>query len=176
MKRLIGAMTFATVVGLGAATWVQAGRWTWDWSGVNGSTNRLPSQTQEGVTPSSPELLRVNIHGLRSDKGKVLAVLFTSPENFPDRPTGTPITAMGVPHNGEVILEFPGTAPRAYAVAVIHDEDDNGQMNKGFLGIPTEGFGFSNDAPTFMGPPSYKSCEFQKHPGLYAIDMKMKYM
>lgn len=42
-----------------------------------------------------------------------------------------------------------------YAVIVFHDENDNGLLDTDFLGIPTEGYGFSNNAMGVFGPPSF---------------------
>ena len=40
-------------------------------------------------------------------------------------------------------------------MAAFHDADSDGRLNTNLLGIPTEGFGFSNGAIGFMGPPSF---------------------
>lgn len=42
-----------------------------------------------------------------------------------------------------------------YAVSVIYDEDGNGELNTGLLGIPTEPVGFSNNAAGLFGPPDF---------------------
>jgi uncharacterized protein (DUF2141 family) len=47
-----------------------------------------------------------------------------------------------------------------YALAVIHDEDSNGKLNTNWLGIPTEGYGFSNDARALLGPPTFSAASF----------------
>ena len=54
-------------------------------------------------------------------------------------------------------------APRAgrYAFAFLHDEDDNGRMNSDLIGLPQEGFGFSNDVRAGLGgAPSFESASF----------------
>jgi uncharacterized protein (DUF2141 family) len=40
---------------------------------------------------------------------------------------------------------------------VFHDENDNGVLDKGAFGIPTEGYGFSNNAKGFFGAPSWRA-------------------
>ena len=56
-----------------------------------------------------------------------------------------------------------------YALAVVHDEDMNGNLDINWLGIPTEGYGFSNDVKARFGPPSFSAASF-----LYdGQDMKM---
>ncbi len=36
----------------------------------------------------------------------------------------------------------------SYAVSLFHDRNQDGVLNRGELGIPSEGFGFSNNAPS----------------------------
>lgn len=48
--------------------------------------------------------------------------------------------------------------PAVYAIAIYHDEDNSGTINRGgLLGIPTEGFGFSNNPPTIASLPAFRS-------------------
>lgn len=47
-----------------------------------------------------------------------------------------------------------------YAVKVFHDENDDGEMGKNFLGIPNESYGFSNDARGSFGPASWEDAKF----------------
>lgn len=46
-----------------------------------------------------------------------------------------------------------------YAVAVYHDENSNGKLDM-FMGVPTEPYGFSNDAKGVLGPPSFSVARF----------------
>jgi uncharacterized protein (DUF2141 family) len=53
------------------------------------------------------------------------------------------------------------TSPQGvYALVVIHDEDSNGKLNTNWLGIPTEGYGFSNNAKGLLGPPKFPAASF----------------
>jgi uncharacterized protein (DUF2141 family) len=47
--------------------------------------------------------------------------------------------------------------PGRYAIIVFHDENDDGRLNKSMLGIPNEGYGFSNNATGFLSAPSFES-------------------
>jgi uncharacterized protein (DUF2141 family) len=49
----------------------------------------------------------------------------------------------------------------SYAVAFFHDRNMNNKMQKNLLGIPQEGYGFSNNAkPHGFGPPSFSNASF----------------
>jgi len=47
-----------------------------------------------------------------------------------------------------------------YAIALYHDENDNNRCDRNFLGIPREGFGFSNNIKPYFSAPSFKACKF----------------
>ena len=44
-----------------------------------------------------------------------------------------------------------------YAIRYFHDENDNQKMDSNFVGIPKEGYGFSNNAKAYFGPPSFSA-------------------
>ena len=44
---------------------------------------------------------------------------------------------------------------------MFHDENANGKIDRNFVGIPKEGYGTSNDAKGFMGPPKYEDAKFE---------------
>ena len=56
--------------------------------------------------------------------------------------------------------DFADIPPGTYALAVIHDENSNGKLDTNWLGIPTEGYGFSNDAKALLGAPSFAAASF----------------
>lgn len=55
-----------------------------------------------------------------------------------------------------VRCSFDDVTPGTYAVKVFHDINDDGKLNTSWIGWPQEPYGFSNDAPVNMGPPSFK--------------------
>ena len=57
-------------------------------------------------------------------------------------------------------LVFAGLAPGEYAIAAFHDEDRDGDLNTNLLGMPTEGYGFSNEARGTFGPPGFDAAAF----------------
>ena len=62
-----------------------------------------------------------------------------------------------------------------YALSVFHDEDFNDKLNTNSLGIPTEGFGFSNNSSTFFGPPGFEKAKIELNLEQINIIIKMKY-
>ena len=48
-----------------------------------------------------------------------------------------------------------------YAVGVLHDKDNNGEMTKNFIGMPKEAFGFTRDYKVVFRAPKYKEANFE---------------
>lgn len=64
---------------------------------------------------------------------------------------------LSVPATGRTVrCSFGTVMPGTYAVKVFHDINSDGELNTSWIGWPQEPYGFSNDAPVNMGPPSFK--------------------
>lgn len=48
-----------------------------------------------------------------------------------------------------------------YAVGVFQDENKDGRLNKNFLGIPKERYGFSQNKYSMFGPPAFEDVSFR---------------
>ncbi len=62
--------------------------------------------------------------------------------------------------NKEVIVTIDSIVYGEYAVKVFHDENRNGELDTDILGIPSEDYGYSNDASGWFGPPSWEKAKF----------------
>jgi uncharacterized protein (DUF2141 family) len=100
----------------------------------------------------------VQINGLSSNHGLVLVALNNSRSNFED---GTPFkrTAEKISEN-KVQFLFEEVPFGEYAIKCYHDENMNGQLDKNMFGMPTESYGYSNDARGNMGPADYSDAKF----------------
>jgi uncharacterized protein (DUF2141 family) len=102
----------------------------------------------------------VTISNLRSNKGHVLISLFKEGAGYPDSPEKAfrkeklAITA----NKAQVI--FSDLPAGNYAIAILHDENNDMKMNKTWVGLPKEGYGFSNNVMGTFGPPSYSKAKF----------------
>jgi len=69
---------------------------------------------------------------------------------------GKPVAARQIKASGAnmVSVTFEELKPGKYAVMVMHDENDNGKLDSNILGIPKEGYGFSNN-PNVMRRPTF---------------------
>jgi uncharacterized protein (DUF2141 family) len=60
----------------------------------------------------------------------------------------------------QVIVEFDSLKYGEYAVRVFHDKNENEEIDTNVLGIPTEDYGYSNNASAWFGPPSWEKAKF----------------
>jgi uncharacterized protein (DUF2141 family) len=103
-----------------------------------------------------PGSLDAGIQGFRSQKGQVMVCLTAQPKNFPNCQNDPHARRMTVPTRLAANLKFSDLPSGNYALALIHDENGNGKLDT-MMGIPREGFGFSNNPAIRFGPPSFKS-------------------
>ena len=104
--------------------------------------------------------LVVVLEGVRNVKGLVRLALYDREDLFPKQGKG--LVKIGLPAQAPATrVVFPGLAEGRYALAVFHDEDSDNEFDRGFLGLPQEGFGFSNDAPVFISAPAFDAAAFE---------------
>ena len=97
--------------------------------------------------------IHVKILNIRNSTGTVDCALFDSPVGFPIEVLRSATNAMVIKvRNTEARCDFEDIPPGTYALAVIHDENTNGQLDTDWLGIPTEGYGFSKMQKPCSGP------------------------
>ena len=104
--------------------------------------------------------LTVIVSGLENNKGTVHLGLYNSRENYEGK--GKPFRGkIGKIENGKAVFTFDSLSYGEYAIKVYHDENSNGKIDKNFLGIPTESYGFSNNASGTFGPADYDDAKFK---------------
>jgi len=106
-----------------------------------------------GQVPACPGI-HVTILGIRNSVGTVDCALFDSPNGFPRDVlhSAMRLVAMRVP-SSEARCDFEDIPSGAYALVVLHDENMNGKLDTNWAGVPTEGYGFSNNARGVLSAP-----------------------
>lgn len=128
-------------------------------------------------TPVVNQNIKVTITKLQNNNGVVLVSLFKDGSGYPDKPEKAygKEKAYIVEKNATII--FKSVPPGSYAIAILHDENNNQKMDKNVLGIPKEGYGFSNNASAPFGPPSYKKASFiHTSNGQTVLQIKARYL
>jgi uncharacterized protein (DUF2141 family) len=105
--------------------------------------------------------IHVKILDIRNNTGTVDCALFESPTGFPSEFLHSATNVMIIKiRKSQARCDFMDIPPGTYAMVVIHDENMNGKLDTNALGIPKEGYGFSNDAKKFLGTPSFSDASF----------------
>jgi uncharacterized protein (DUF2141 family) len=143
---------------------------------LSGAVLLLSSSALPQAQSAPGGLIRVEIRGLRNDKGQVLCALFSSASDFPKKADKAIAHGTSVITNGHAACEFPAVAPGTYAVSVVHDENSNGKLDTNFVGIPREGVGASNDAKGHFGPPKFDAAAFRFSGGRLELKITINYL
>lgn len=102
--------------------------------------------------------LVIRVSGFENDRGTVQIGLADSRENYE---RDVPKWGFSIPIlNGEAVQRVDDLPHGTYAVKVFHDENDNKELDTRIFGIPTERYGFSNDARAPFGPPDFDDAAF----------------
>lgn len=104
--------------------------------------------------------IEIEINDFKNNKGQVMISINKGPEGWPEENF---IEQRFIPEftapNFTVIFE---DMPYGnYAVGVLHDKDNNGEMTKNFIGMPKESFGFTRDYKVVFRAPKYEEANFE---------------
>lgn len=115
--------------------------------------------------------IEVTVTKVRPGSGNIRVGLFNE-ANF----MGTPVEGKEVKADSEsVVLKFENVADGDYAISVIHDANENGDLDKTKLGIPKEGFAFSHDVMGKKGPPPFQKAKFEVKGATVKQQLTMRY-
>lgn len=110
--------------------------------------------------PACPGI-HVTILDIRNSTGAIACALFESAEGFPAEVLSfaTHIAMMEI-RDTQARCSFLDILPGTYALAVIHDENRDGELARNWLGVPREGYGFSSGARASLSAPSFEDASF----------------
>lgn len=120
-----------------------------------------------------PDVITFAVNDLRSDRGALRCGLYADADNWLD---GDPRAgARALIRGGAATCVFRGIAPGTYAIAALHDEDDDGEMDKNLLGLPEEGHTASNNAQEGALTPDWDDARFDYRGGELHLHARMEY-
>lgn len=132
----------------------------------------------EHHTQAHPGSVTVTIHvtDLRNMRGVIMACMTTNEDVFPRCREDAASHRTSVPASDNLVLTFAGVAPGTYAIALLHDENENGRADRLLTMVPREGFGFSRDAAVRMGPPDFEEAAIEVGAQPINQTIRMRYM
>ena len=106
----------------------------------------------------SSEIL-IKVKNLPNNKGAIHVAIYNKAENFPKNDgkfLGLKKNVKEVFYDG---IKVKNLKAGKYAIAIYHDQNNNNKFDR-FLGLPSEKYGFSNNAKVFFGPPNFEEASF----------------
>jgi uncharacterized protein (DUF2141 family) len=116
--------------------------------------------------------LTVVMTGFKNGAGMAMASVFSGPDGFPYETAKAVQKARIAIKDGKAVAVFPDMDYGTYAVAVFHDEDSSGKLEKNVFGIPKKGYGLSNEPPGF---PNFDKSKFSLDAPSKTINITLKY-
>lgn len=119
--------------------------------------------------------LQVAVTGLRNGNGMVAVTVYgDNPADF--LASGRKLARIRQPARAGVTEVCLAVPPRpAYAIALYHDENGDGAFDRNLIGLPLEGYGFSNDAPATLGIPGFEAARFTAGRGDNRLTIAVRY-
>ncbi|MEA5503988.1 DUF2141 domain-containing protein [Halotia wernerae UHCC 0503] len=120
--------------------------------------------------------LTVLVGGIRHQKGEICLRVYASEKGFPMSDTSEVQSGCTEITGSSVRKDFYGLKPGNYAVAVVDDQNGNKKLDTDFFGIPTEGFGISNNPTVSIttGTPKFSKSSFSMTKST-TVNIFMKY-
>jgi uncharacterized protein (DUF2141 family) len=118
--------------------------------------------------------IEVRFENLRSGRGLLRLCLSRNPAHYPDCSGDPQARQVNIPANRSS-FRFDDLPQGTYALTALHDENRNGKLDT-ILGIPREGFAFSNNPSIGFGPPKYERVRFSIGPARALVRLQFKYI
>jgi uncharacterized protein (DUF2141 family) len=121
-------------------------------------------------------VLTVTINGIKNHQGQVCLSLFDREQGFPNDGNNAIQAYCVEVIDSQLEVKFPNLQAGNYAVAVFHDANNDGTLNRNWLGIPTEGFGFSQNPNILKGIPKFSASAIKITNSNKNIEISLQYI
>lgn len=115
--------------------------------------------------------LVIRIDDVKTTQGQLMVALYSSADGFLKdsvRASAAPATA------GSTTVVFKDLPAGDYGIALYHDANGNGKMDRNAMGLPVEDYAFSNNAIGHMGPPSFDQAKFALPQGGTTVTVSLR--
>ena len=126
---------------------------------------------------SVPITISVIIKDIKTPKGQILMGIYKDDVSFDKEIPYKKVQAFKTKISNGILVVEVKLEPGKYGISLMDDENFNGKMDYNFIGIPKEGFGFSNYYHTGLTKPKLNSFAFEVLANKNTkVEVKMKYM
>jgi uncharacterized protein (DUF2141 family) len=116
--------------------------------------------------------ITVEVDNVRNDRGRVIIDICPQDRFLGD---DCPYHGEAKARSGTTVVIVDSVPPGQFAVQAFHDENANGEVDRGLFGIPEEGVGFSQDARIGLGPPKWRDAVFNHQAEPEIIRLNIRY-
>lgn len=125
-----------------------------------------------GMAPTFAADLQLDIDNVPTAPSRMFVALYDSAESMKEnKPAMSKIVDVT---GNQTTVVFPALEAGTYAFVAFADENFNGKLDTNFIGIPTERYGFSNNAMGLMGPPSFDAASVRVENERKTIAIKLR--
>ena len=118
--------------------------------------------------------LTVSLSNIKQAKGKVYVAVYDKQSVFLSMDKMIDRKIITVTNSGNVVASFENLPPGQYAISCFHDHNGNGKLDTNFLGVPTEPYGFSNNARPKFRAPSWDETKFYLNTSGYSLNINLE--
>jgi len=136
------------------------------------------SSASAPATAPSGALLTITVKDLRNQKGDLILGIFTQAEGFPNvkgKSLYWEVKPAADAGNAGAVTFTTRLPPGRYAAGVLHDENSNGDMDKGIAGIPLEGYGVTNNPKPALRKATFEEATFTFPPEGAEMTISLQY-
>lgn len=104
--------------------------------------------------------MQIELSNLQPGKGQIMVAVFNKAQGFLNLEAAVFKQGYPVSNNQGMTLQLPLHTPGNYAISCFQDINNNGVLDKNFLGIPTEPYAFSQGARPKFRAPTWEEAQF----------------
>ena len=105
--------------------------------------------------------LTIQVQNIEIPKGTLLLGLFDSPRDYDNDQSKTGFFTQTIVNGATASITYQDLPSGLYAIKAYHDVNNNKMLDKNFIGLPREQYGFSNNVMGAFGPTSFEQSQFE---------------
>ncbi len=119
-------------------------------------STELLAASSEGNPTFQLRIVGISPADVPAGGGQIRIAIYSSSEHFNQPEFAISKQSLPIASEGEMTSTIPlEPLPPTIAIAAFQDVNENGKLDRNALGMPSERYGFSNDARGKVGPPSF---------------------
>ncbi len=104
--------------------------------------------------------LTVEVSNIENNQGQIFIGLYNQADGFSKMDKIYKKGLLSVLDKNTLHYTFTNVPDGDYAVSLFHDENSNNELDTNFIGIPKEGYGFSNNMHPRFRPATFDEAKF----------------